>query len=81
MFAQAVIVNIAFFLIGFGLMKADPGTARVFIIAVFSEIAAMVFFIVKYLFRPGSDEVLKLAGSKPGTRRSAARGKRVNRLS
>lgn len=50
LFAQTVAVNIAFFLIGWKCLDVDEWTARTFIMAVFSELAAMVFFIVKYLF-------------------------------
>jgi hypothetical protein len=57
---QSVIINSVFFLIGFDRMKVDPWTARTFIRAVFAEIASMVFFIVKYLFRPSTDTVLEL---------------------
>ena len=60
LFIQAIVVNIAFFFIGFGCLKVDEWTARTFIIAVFSELAAMVFFIVKYLFAQQDKNVLNL---------------------
>jgi hypothetical protein len=47
---QSLTVNVAFFLIGLEKLKVDETTSRIFICAVFTEIAAMVFFIVKYLF-------------------------------
>lgn len=61
---QAIIINAVFFLIGYEVLKVDPWTARSFILAVFGELAAMVYFIVKYLFRPASETVLQLAGGK-----------------
>ncbi len=60
LFSQIFLVNIAFFLLGFGCLKVDEWTARVFIMAVFGEISGMVFFIVKYLFAKGDDGIMKL---------------------
>src|SRR4051812_19862111 len=50
MIAQSIVINVIFVLIGLGKLTYEPWTARVFVMAVFAEIAAMVFFIVKYLF-------------------------------
>lgn len=41
---QAVLVNVAFVLLGFGILVVDPWTARVFIMAVFGEIGALVLW-------------------------------------
>ena len=51
---QAVIVNVAFVLLGVGLLTVEPWTARTFIVAVFGEIAALVLLVVRYLFVPQS---------------------------
>ncbi len=66
---QAVFINIAFLLIGFGLLVVEPWTARTFMMAVFAEMAAMVLLVVKYLFTPSGDAILKyLDERKPKTR-------------
>ena len=59
---QIVAINIAFFQIGLGKLRVDHWTARVFIMSVFGELAAMVFFIVKYLFRATGDDLVKQVG-------------------
>ncbi len=56
---QAVVVNVAFVLLGLGALAVEPWTARVFILAVFGEIAALVLLVVKYLFTPSGDTILK----------------------
>jgi hypothetical protein len=60
MAVQVLLVNIAFFLIGFGYMTIDEWTARTFMMAVFAELAAMTFWIVKYLFPPATKSILEL---------------------
>lgn len=55
---QGLLVNVAFFMIGFAAISVDPWVANSFILAVFGEIAGMVFFIVKYLFPKVSADVL-----------------------
>lgn len=60
LFIQGAVVNVAFFLIGTGYLNVDEWTSRTFIIAVFGELASMVFFIVKYLFSPADQGVLRL---------------------
>lgn len=50
LFIQGLLVNIAFFGIGFGLLSVEKWVAVTFIMAVFGETAAMVFIVVKYLF-------------------------------
>lgn len=59
---QVAAINTAFFMTGRKMLCVDEWTARVFITAVFSELAAMVFFIVKYLFRSTGDEVIREVG-------------------
>jgi hypothetical protein len=60
LFFQIALVNLAFFLIGWGYLNVDEWTARTFVIAVFLELSAMVFFIVKYLFAPQDKNILDL---------------------
>lgn len=60
LFAQIVAVNAAFFFIGFKWLQVDEWTSRLFIMAVFSELSAMVFFIVKYLFSKAEDRMMEL---------------------
>ena len=60
LFVQIALVNLAFFLIGWGYLNVDEWTARTFVIAVFLELSAMVFFIVKYLFAPQDKNILDL---------------------
>lgn len=55
---QMLLVNAAFFLIGFKLIEVNQWVANTFIMAVFSEIAGMTFFIIKYLFPKVSSDVL-----------------------
>jgi hypothetical protein len=73
---QAALINVVFLLVGMEWIKYDPGVAKAFILAVFGELSAMVFFIVKYLFRPGSDKVLELTTSQKPARRKVSRGKK-----
>ena len=56
---QAILVNALFILLGTGILTGEPWTARVFIMAVFGEIAALVLLVVKYLFAAPSDTILK----------------------
>lgn len=60
LFIQIVSINIAFFLIGFNKIHVEQWVANTFIIAVFTEISAMVFAIVKYLFPEKGNEILQL---------------------
>ena len=73
---QIAIVNVVYILMGCGVLTFDAWTARTFIMAVFAEVAAMVFFIVKYLFRTTGDKVLELAAppKKQGRSRGATDG-------
>lgn len=76
--AQIVFVDVVYVLMGLGVLRFDAWTARTFIMAVFAEVAAMVFFIVKYLFRASNDKILELVGAvgagKKGNRESANAG-------
>ncbi len=60
MSAQMVVINIVFILIGCGLLDFEEWTANTFIMAVFSEIAALVVIIVKFLFTRPDDTLLNL---------------------
>lgn len=75
---QMLTINITYILIGCGALTFEAWTARVFIMAVFAELAAMVLFIVKYLFRTTGDKVLELAAplssAKGGPRRDTDGG-------
>ena len=57
--AQMISVNLAFYLIGFGVMKVEVWMANSFIMAVFGEIAAMSFFVIKHLFPKVESELLE----------------------
>jgi hypothetical protein len=59
MAVQAVLVNLVFILLGLGVLVVEVWTARVFIMAVFGEIVALVLLVVKYLFTPPGDTILK----------------------
>lgn len=61
---QALVINVAFVLIGCGILTFEPWTAKTFIVSVFAEIAAMVLIVVKYLFTPSSDKVLQYLREK-----------------
>ena len=66
---QAVFINIAFLLIGFGLLVVEPWTARTFMMAVFAEMAAIGCLVVKYLSPLPGDAIFKyLDERKPKTR-------------
>jgi hypothetical protein len=55
---QGLLVNVAFFALGFGWIVVDPWIAKTFILAVFGEVAGMTFFVIKYLFPKTSADVL-----------------------
>ncbi len=50
LFIQVAIINIAFFLIGFGLLTVERWVASSFIVGVFVEVTGMTFVVVRYLF-------------------------------
>ncbi len=53
---QIIIVNLAFFFIGFGYIKVDQWVANCFILSVFGEISAIFIMVVNYLFpKTGTD--------------------------
>lgn len=60
LFSQIVLINAAFFLIGFGLMTVEKWIATTFIIAVFFEISALLLVVVNYLFPKVGSELIKL---------------------
>jgi cation transport ATPase len=63
LFLQVVLINTAFFFIGFGLLVVEKWLATTFIMAVFIEITALVSVIVNYLFPKGgksAEDFIKL---------------------
>lgn len=50
LFIQIAVINIAFFLIGFGLLTVEKWVASSFIVGVFVEVTGMTFVVVRYLF-------------------------------
>lgn len=50
LFIQIAIINIAFFLIGFGLLTVERWVASSFIVGVFFEVTGMTLVVVRYLF-------------------------------
>ena len=57
---QVVAINVIVVLIGCGLLKFEPWTAKTFVMAVFAEVSALVLLVVKYLFPATSDKILDL---------------------
>jgi hypothetical protein len=60
LFTQILLINAAFFLIGFGFMVVEKWVATTFIIAVFFEISALLLVVVNYLFPKVGSELIKL---------------------
>lgn len=58
--AQMFLVDVAFFLIGCGLISVDRWVAESFIIGVFGEVATMTLIVVKYLFPETGSQILSL---------------------
>jgi hypothetical protein len=58
LFVQMALVNLAFFALGLKWIQVEQWVANTFILAVFSEIASMTFFVIKYLFPKVSTDVL-----------------------
>jgi len=58
--AQVVLINLAFFLLGLKVLNVEVWVANTFIIAVFTELASMTWFVVKYLFPKDSQGLLNL---------------------
>ena len=79
---QVVFIDVTYVMAGFGPFMIEAWTAKTMIMAVFAEAAAMVFWIVKYLFRPVNNDILSLDVSsrptKPKTGRAGER-KETNR--
>lgn len=50
LFIQIAVINIAFFLMGFGLITVERWVASSFIVGVFVEVTGMTFVVVRYLF-------------------------------
>lgn len=57
---QMIVVNASFVLMGLGILVVEEWTAKTFIMAVFAETAALVLVVVKYLFTPTGDKLLRL---------------------
>ncbi len=49
-FVQAILINIAFFFIGFSVIIVEQWVATAFIIGVFAEITAMTTIVVRHFF-------------------------------
>ncbi|HVU86440.1 MAG TPA: hypothetical protein VHD36_03920 [Pirellulales bacterium] len=60
LFVQLGLVNVAFFLIGYGELTLPESAMNTFIVSVFGEIAAMAFIVTKYLFPKTGSEILAL---------------------
>ena len=52
---QTLFISVIYVLMGLGHLKYEAWTASSFVMGVFAETAALVFLVVKYLFRPSSD--------------------------
>lgn len=50
LFIQIAVINIAFFLIGFGFLTVEKWVASSFIVGVFVEVTGMTFVVMRYLF-------------------------------
>lgn len=50
LFIQIAVINIAFFLMGFGFLTVEKWVASSFIVGVFVEVTGMTFVVVRYLF-------------------------------
>lgn len=57
---QIVLINTTFFLMGFKVMVADADLAKIFVLAVFAEIVAMVLIVLRYLFPQTGNDFLQL---------------------
>ena len=57
---QIVAINVAFFLIGYDVIKLDPLVLKVFFIPILAEIVSMTLIILKYLFPEFGTELLEL---------------------
>jgi hypothetical protein len=57
---QALVVNLAFVLIGLRILVVDQWVANAFILSVFVELVGMVLIVMRYLFPKDGDSLLKL---------------------
>ena len=57
---QALVVNIAFALLGLNVLVVDQWVANAFILSVFAELVGMVLIVMRYLFPMDGDSLLKL---------------------
>ena len=57
---QMLFVNLIVFLMGIQYLNVEHWVAQTFIVSVFGEIAAMTFWIVKFLFPKVSSDVLSV---------------------
>jgi len=62
LFAQIVLIDAAFFLLGFGVIEVEKWVATTFIVAAFGELAGMSAIVVKYLFPKVGSEVIERIG-------------------
>jgi len=60
LFAQVAFVDFAFLAIGFEWITVERWVATTFLLAVFGEVAAMCFVVVKYLFPGVGGEIVRL---------------------
>lgn len=56
---QMIAINVVYVLMGSGVLSYEPWTANTFIMAVFAEMAALVYLVVKYLFTLTNDKILE----------------------
>ena len=56
---QSVLINIYFVLLGLDALRVEEWTSRVFILAVFTEMATLITLVVKYLFARDDGSLLK----------------------
>lgn len=57
---QILLVNVCYFLIGFNVLHVDADLSKLFVLAVFAEVAAMVLIVLRYLFPQVGNEFLQL---------------------
>ncbi len=60
LFVQIACINLAFIGIALGWLEVDEWVAKTFIIAVFGEVAAMTFTVVRYLFPDNHSSLLEM---------------------
>lgn len=60
---QIFLINLSFFLIGFGWMEVEQWLATSFILAVFVEIISLTLIVLKYLFPDIAGEMIAMVKS------------------